>query len=885
MKTSWRVFVRDAKRILAVPKAFIIVIGILITPALYAWLNIAAFWDPYNNTEAIPIAVVNEDKGATSDLTGEIKVGDQIVDQLRQNDQLGWEFLSADEADEKIHRGEVYASFVIPEEFSQQLVDIFSGSRAQPTIEYSVNEKKGAIAPKITDAGSNSLDIKITSAFREQLGKAVSETLRDRGVDFSSSIQDTQSTTTQTLQDLEAQLGTTRDNVQDIANQLADSGQTASDVKGMLAAADPALGDVATSLSNIQSILDTVITDAQAFAQSTGDASAKAQEALGVSTANARSALTSTSAMLGEVGTQIQGGTDRFSQGITAAENSLTAAEAALGAVSQPLAGDTLAGVRTQLDQAQAVVDQLNQVASTATETSRQLDALGDDFATLIDGAQDSSGALRSTSNEAVNSLTTRVTALSARAGLLAGQAAQAQSSLGQITALVDGLEDQLQSTQDILVASDGNLADLQDSARNSEADVAALATALQSGTLQTVTGLDADNIGTYLASPVEFEKQALFPVASYGSAMSPMFINLSLWIGTFMLIIIFRVEVDKEGFRALALRHAYFGRFLLLSVLAIAQAIIVSVGTLLIGVQTVNAFAFVATAVVIGLSYFAIIYALAAAFGHVGRAIAVVLVVLQIPGASGIYPIELMPGFFRAIYPVLPFSYSIKAIRETVGGFYGNQYLHYMAIVCAMGLIALIVGLILRRQLGYFTRLFNDELARTELVINENVEILGSGYRLSHIIALLSNRGEFSRELTRRREKFDASYPMLVRVLTIIGLAGLFVLGILSRATSISKPGLLAVATLWGLIVVGALVTTESLKQSLRHASELEALSEDDLVAALRQHRAIHSATTDEPNPEAQPAEKVLATGATEATDTNDKTETTEFPAQEGGK
>ena len=97
MKTSWRVFVRDAKRILAVPKAFIIVIGILITPALYAWLNIAAFWDPYNNTEAIPIAVVNEDKGATSDLTGEIKVGDQIVDQLRQNDQLGWEFLSADE--------------------------------------------------------------------------------------------------------------------------------------------------------------------------------------------------------------------------------------------------------------------------------------------------------------------------------------------------------------------------------------------------------------------------------------------------------------------------------------------------------------------------------------------------------------------------------------------------------------------------------------------------------------------------------------------------------------------------------------------------------------------------------------------------------------------
>ena len=99
-------------------------------------------------------------------------------------------------------------------------------------------------------------------------------------------------------------------------------------------------------------------------------------------------------------------------------------------------------------------------------------------------------------------------------------------------------------------------------------------------------------------------------------------------------------------------------------------QGLIVSVGSLMIGVQTANALAFIATATLIGPIYFSIIYALAAALSHVGRALAILLVVLQIPGASGIYPIELMPGFFRGLYPLLPFSYGIDAMRETIGGF-----------------------------------------------------------------------------------------------------------------------------------------------------------------------------------------------------------------------
>ncbi|MDO5034238.1 MAG: YhgE/Pip domain-containing protein, partial [Actinomycetaceae bacterium] len=273
-------------------------------------------------------------------------------------------------------------------------------------------------------------------------------------------------------------------------------------------------------------------------------------------------------------------------------------------------------------------------------------------------------------------------------------------------------------------------------------------------------------------------------------------------------------------------------------AMLSMAQGLIVSIGSLLIGVETASPLAFIATAVIIGPFYLAFTYGLAAAFSHVGRALAILLIILQIPGASGIYPIELMPGFFRGLYPLLPFSYGIDAMRETIGGFYEGRYWQVMAVLAIMSLAALILGFIGRRQLGYFTQLFYDELARTELVVNENVQLRGAGYRLSNIIALLSNRKEFSDKLQKRQERFDAHYRLIMNGVSILGLLGLLVLGLVSNFTSVSKPGLLGLFTIWGLITIGALVGTEGLKSSLERAKELSTLSEDELFDSLSRSR-----------------------------------------------
>ncbi|EPD29506.1 YhgE/Pip domain-containing protein [Gleimia europaea] len=833
MNDSWRVFIRDIKRILAVPRSLIIVIGILVMPALYSWLNILAFWNPYTATGNLPIAVVNNDEGTNSALTGKINVGDLIVEELSHNDQLGWQFLDESVATDRIRAGDVYATFVIPPSFSEDLVEIFSGERNQPTIEYLVNEKKGAIAPKITDAGANELDIQITSTFREQVGQAIVQGMRDGSLKVSANINSAESSALGALGGVEEDLGQAQATLDAASVSLTDSLQTMGNVRSALAAADPALADISEALADSRAVLETVVSDAQDFAVSAGKASASAQQALNQSSASASAAVSNTTARLNEMQPQLQGGIERANASLDAVRERVKILE------QIPAAQDAAQELNSRLDDAQDLLNKVSQSGKDAATATKDLDELVKSFNDAIAATQDVTNQTQNLAGEAVSKLTTQVTDLSARLGGVDSAITTTRASLTQVFSLVDGVEEQIGATQGVLAQAKGNLGGLAGSVRVAQTDVATLAAAIQTGTLQTVIGLDAQNIGRYLASPVEFDQQPVFQVNSYGSGMAALFINLSMWIGGLILVIIFRVEVDKEGFDWLPLRSAYMGRFMLSGALSMAQGLIVSVGSLMIGVQTANVLAFIATATLIGPIYFAIIYALAAALSHVGRALAILLVVLQIPGASGIYPIELMPGFFRGLYPLLPFSYGIDAMRETIGGFYAGHYWRLMAIPLLMSTSALLLGFLGRRHLGYFTQLFYNELARTELVVNEDVQLQGTVYRLSNIIALLSNRKEFSNRIAYRQERFNSHYRVLINGLSVVGVLGFVALSLVSSLTAASKSALLGLVAVWGLVIIGALVATEGLRSSLQRANDLSHLSEDELFDSLARPRS----------------------------------------------
>ena len=165
-KVSFAIFKRDIKRLLVNPVALVVTLGVCVIPSLYAWYNIVANWDPYGNTQGIKIAIANNDQGTQNDLVGELNAGDQVVDQLKENDQLGWTFVdSAADAKEGVESGEYYAAIVIPKNFSDNLVSMLDGNYRQPKLTYYVNEKKSAIAPKVTDTGANTIEEQINSEF------------------------------------------------------------------------------------------------------------------------------------------------------------------------------------------------------------------------------------------------------------------------------------------------------------------------------------------------------------------------------------------------------------------------------------------------------------------------------------------------------------------------------------------------------------------------------------------------------------------------------------------------------------------------------------------------------------------------------------------------
>ncbi|MBX5443501.1 MAG: ABC transporter permease, partial [Solirubrobacteraceae bacterium] len=268
------------------------------------------------------------------------------------------------------------------------------------------------------------------------------------------------------------------------------------------------------------------------------------------------------------------------------------------------------------------------------------------------------------------------VSAMSARAEAFASSLDTQSALVSEAVSLLDGLDGQLDDTIAALGALGRNVADVQGDLAGLRTDVAALSSADILRQFRALTRLKPSEIASFMSAPVDVSQRNLYPVDTYGSAMAPLFTNLSLWIGAFMLVVLLKLEVDTEGVRRLTVRQAYLGRLMLFGLFNVFQALLVSIGVIVIGVQMANAPVFVATSVLTGLVYVSIIFSVTMAFGYVGKGMIILLVIMQIPGASGIYPIEMMPGFFQAIYPFLPFGYGIDAMRETIGGFYGADYL-----------------------------------------------------------------------------------------------------------------------------------------------------------------------------------------------------------------
>ena len=837
---AWSVFRRDVGRLARVSKAWIIIIGVIVTPSLYAWFNIVAFWDPYSNTQHVSVAIVNQDAGASSDLTGHIDVGGELVDQLKQNDKLGWEFVDEADAMDAVRSGRSYAAIIIPPDFSRDFLSVTDGETIRPELKYYVNEKASAIAPKITDVGALTLDAQINSTFVSTVAQAVTDQLKTAGTDAEDRLVDARDSTVTALDHAVERVSDAREHISELQTGLTDAQGSVTRASATLGDVDRTLGDVQTAVAQAQRLASDAQQELLTLTGAVTDAYVNGSTLLADAAAKMNGSIATVAAGLQQANVAVGTAIDDLTAVIEASGTALDELQSVFedtepGTPAAERLQKAITALQERNTADQQVLDELTQlnsdVSTTITNTSDAVSA-------ATAAAAESAGDIRDALTQSVPQLNRAMSALSASAdGFSAALDAQ-RSQVTQAQNLLSGLKTQLGSTVTALDALDDNLATAESGLGGVRTDVLALSAADVWNRLSTISGLDAGQIGAFMASPVEVDENVLFPTAAYGSAMAALFTNLSLWIGAFVLMVIFRLEVDIEGVEGVSVRRAYLGRWLLFAAIAVFQAVLVSVGNLVIGVQTANAFAFVGTSVLVGLAYLSIIYALSVCFGYVGKALCILLVIFQIPGASGLYPIEMMPDFFRGLYPFLPFTYGIDALRETISGFYGTHYLQAMGALAIFVVLAFTLGLFLRRRLGGFAELFNRRLSETQLLVSEDVQITGRP-RTPEIIRALTDGDGYRAEIAQRTQRFADRYPTRLRLTLITGAGVMAVLALAAWLLPDTKATVLGLWALWCLILIAVVVGLEYLKQSIQTASEVGQMPDADLRQALADEAA----------------------------------------------
>ena len=836
MKKAFQIFKRDLKRLLRNPVAMVITIGVCIIPSLYAWYNIEANWDPYGNTSGVRIAVANEDRGVETELTGELNAGEQTVEKLRENDALGWEFTDAESAKEGVYRGDYYAAIIIPADFSEHLTSMLTGEFEQPEIKYYVNEKKNAIAPKVTDTGAETIEQQLNETFVATVSSTLVEEAKELGVDVDAAGARVERGALENVGDSVDALQRVRDGMANLNGTVDAAKGAATSAREALAGMDAQAPTLVEALEKGHELLGTTRSAAGEFHTALSTALGNGAAQLASASAKADGAIGSISGAVSSAKTKIDISLINF-QGIIDTNNRVIADLRALNEAIMDNSGDVEVFIRELERQNQGL-----QAAKDALQA--QSDSLGRDVETVADatsaintavqGSVKNMGETQAELNATVMpELSAGLDAFSNISGDLSGIVTGLTPTIEQAMGLLDQLNAMLDQTKGAIASTDKTLADLQATLQTVRTDIAALRGSEATRELADLLGMEPDKIADFMSSPVTLTTKAVYPVANYGSGVTPFYTNLALWVGGFVLIAIIKLEVDNEGVGRFTANQGYFGRWMLLVALGFIQAVIACAGDLVLGIQCEHPALFVAAGVFTSFVYVNIIYALAIAFKHIGKAIAVVLVIVQIPGSSGMYPIEMMPGFFQALHPLLPFTYGINAMRETIGGMYGADYLWNLGVLAVFLVLSLAVGVWLRPKLLNLNLLFDCQLSATGLMICEKDDMPRERFSVRSAVRALFDTEAYRREILERGARFERRYPRLIKAgfCMVFGLP--ILLFVLTATLDLGVDGKLVMLVLWIVAVIAAdayMIFIEYLRESLNAQARMSALPDDEL-------------------------------------------------------
>lgn len=879
MSNVFALLKRDFKRLLLAPAALVVVFVLIVLPSLYTWFNVAGFWDPYSNTGNMRVCVVNEDQGSYSDMTGSLNMGDQVVEELSHNTQLGWEFTDRDTALEKVRSGAAYAAFIIPCDFSSNTLTLLTGDFHQPTLQYYVNEKSGGVSTKVTDSGATSLDQTINDTFVSVVSETLASSFDEKLKAIESDLDQAQSGVVEQLNQVSSSL----DGAQKSITALQDSASTASkkaqDAKGLLQQAKDASSSLQSELETSSELLSST------------------QNSLGPFMVSFMSVLDESSVLASQTITQANDSVGTVSAAVSGAEGTLTSTVEqgkalislnetlieSLNSIAQSLPdGEEKDALNQAIATLQTQNDSLSSAIDGAQTSYESINAASSDIATASEGL---SGALQTTldaaseyrdvlSNETFPALNSTTTSLANTTNDLARALDKQNGLIDKGMAEIDQLTSALSETSSTLSDTAQLLGGFSSDLGTLSTDVAALQS---SGVLEQLfgdDGIDPAKVSEFMFSPAKIETVSLYSVNSYGAAMAPLFMNLTLWIGVFMLLVILRQEVDREGLSNLTARQSYIGRLIFLAILASLQAIVCCSGNLILGVQVASVALFYITSILASLTYLCIQYALSVLLQHVGKGLCIILIFVQIPGATGLYPIEMTPDFFQVVYPLFPFTYGINALRETIAGFYGLQWVGYLGIMLLFLVAFLAIGLFLRPYFVNLNRMVAHQIKESDIINGEEAELPARRYRTTLLLRSLINQKEYRQEILNRYNEYKRRYEKGKRYAIALAIVIPISATVIMAFLSVEKVMILTTWLVWLVLVIMFSIIVEFVRDRLDHEVALSGYSNETIRGFYSEVDSKAPSLFDEHE----------ATDTSQLTDANQSADTNQTPSSSQG-
>ena len=760
MKNAFRIYKRDMTKIFTNWVAIVMMIILIIIPSLYSLINIDASWDPYSNTNGIKVAVINEDKG-TIFKEQDINLGEELVDKLKYNDKLGWVFIDNKEtAKQDLLLEKYYATIEIPEDFSKDATTFAEKDVVKPKLIYTVNEKKNAVAPKMTDAGVKTVKSQIDDNIVKSVSGVLFKVFNEKGIDIQNNrekirkIVDNIYELDKNMPELEALVDEAIDGTEDLSKVLDKSNDmipTVSDTidltNDFLDNSQSVLDETQGELSDISPIIkkDLVMSEnvldnssvelknldekiLPEMAKKTLIAVSDSAKATQETVSSTKSKLKSLKNFIDNVSkikvelpsiddsTETPDNIKSIQENLKNQEKSLESMQENLKDVSKIISNtiDKLDIIDEKLDilinRTDDELTKLENGEKLDTQTLRDMIKVIDEVHTLVADITDSYDS------EIVPAVTNGFESIR---GILDNGLVLVQE--GRDT--LPEVEKLLSVSKDATNLSNQELNNLKEKIPEAKDKIHELSDKLKDmdeedkiDKLLDMMTSSWENQSDFMGSPVEIEDNRLFSFPNYGSTATPFYTVLCLWVGGLLAsALLSQGAPEFEDGTNIRPYEMYLGKLLLFISLGICQAIVASVGALaILKSYAVHPIMFVCLSVFISIVFVTIIYTAASILHDVGKAIIVVLLVVQMASSSGNFPIEVTPILFQKLFPFLPFTYAINATRQVMAGIVYSILLKDIVILIIYMCASLIIGILLKGVLSKLVLIFVDKLSQS---------------------------------------------------------------------------------------------------------------------------------------------------------------------------